>query len=184
MVWWQISVLELVVIYSRSIFIDKILNIYSPVNITASDQRSPHGPVWKPIDGVKGPSSTDSWGSLTSAKSWWRLEFQSRTVISRVVIYPRNLDSTRRKAMNGFTVYIGDSTIGNGSSNALCGQPWKATVEASEITINCLGRLVGKYLYVAAADAPLAALFLSEISVYGCQGVWLFLRPHLKLHVA
>ena len=174
MVWWQISVLELVVIYSRSIFIDKILNIYSPVNITASDQRSANSHVWKPIDGVKGPTSPDSWISLISAKSWWRLELQSRTVISRVVIYPRNLDSTRREEMNGFAVYIGDSTIGNGSSNALCGQPWEA-IKASEITINCLGRLVGKYLYVAAADAPLAALLLSEISVYGCQGGWLFL---------
>ena len=175
MVRKQISVLVLVVMYSRSIFIDNILNIYSPVNITASSQKSANCPVWKPVDGVKGPSTPDSWISVASAKySWWRIELQSRTVISRVVIYPRSLDGSKRTAMNGFSVYIGEYAIGNGSSNALCGQPWKA-IETTEITINCLGNPVGKYLYVAAAAEPGATLFLSEISLYGCQGGWLFL---------
>ena len=151
------------------LLLDLTLNIYSPVNITASDQKNANGVIWKPIDGIRGPKNDDVWASLGSANSWWRMEFPRKSAISRVTIYPRFLDSTKRASMNGFAVYIGDFAVGNGSSNAICGDPWTKS-QINVITFNCTGNTFGKYLYVAAASRPKATLFLSEISVYGCEG--------------
>jgi hypothetical protein len=159
---------DLMGICEIEVFYDNILNIYSPVNITASDQRSANSPIWRPVDGVISSSVRDAWYSLPTGKSWWRIELRSRTLIFRVVIYPSSLDSSRRRAMDGFAVYVGDSVTVHGSSNALCGQPWMATQE-SAITMNCQGNCTGKYLYFTAADKPGAALFLNEISIHGCE---------------
>ena len=105
------------------LLIDLILNFYSPVNVTASDQKNANGAIWKPIDGIRGPKNDDVWASLGSVNSWWRMELPRKSAISRLTIHPRSLDSTKRASMNGFAVYIGDSPVGNGSSNAICGDP-------------------------------------------------------------
>ena len=151
------------------VHVGNILNIYSPVRITASDEREGYGSIWKPVDGVHGTSVKTSWKSLKSSQSWWRMELSHHSAISRVVIYPPELNPGRIEAMNGFAVYIGDSSMGNGSSNAICGEPWKPS-NVSMMTFNCLDSPVGKYLYVAAADRKISSLSLSEISVYECEG--------------
>ena len=144
--------------------------MYSPVNITASDQFAPSNSIWKPVDGVHGTSIETSWKSLSSSKSWWRMEIPHRNrivgVVGVVIYLP---SSPERQKMNGFAVYIGDSPVGNGNSNALCSEPWRGTI-STVITINCTELPVGKYLYVSAADRPGATLVLSEISVFTCQG--------------
>ena len=153
-------------------FIDNILNIYSPVHVTASDQRE-YGSIWKPIDGVIGLEEETSWISLESSQSWWRMEFPHRIAISRVLIYRPPFNGQYRMvktaALTGFAVYVGDFDVGNGSRNAMCGKPWRAVFD-TVITFHCTDILVGKYLYVAAADRPRAALYLSEVVVYGCEG--------------
>lgn len=153
------------------VFYENILNIYSPIQVTASDQRCSYGSIWKPIDGVRGPMVYSSWISLTSLNSWWRMEFPNRNAISRVIIYLPILDFRRRITMNGFTVHIGDSPLGNGKSNAICGGPyaWNGSLTRI-ITVACEGSPLGKYLYVVAADRPGAALYLAEISVFECEG--------------
>lgn len=153
------------------VFYENILNIYSPIQVTASDQRCSCGSIWKPIDGVRGPMVYSSWISLTSLNSWWRMEFPNRNAISRVIIYLPILDFRRRITMNGFTVHIGDSPLGNGKSNAICGGPyaWNGSLTRI-ITVACEGSPLGKYLYVVAADRPGAALYLAEISVFECEG--------------
>ena len=97
------------------------------------------------------------------------MEFPSRNVISSVIIYIPHLDSRKRVAMNGFAVYIGDSPLDNGKNNAMCGEPWTATL-TSVITIDCKDSPLGKYLYVVAANRPGTALYLTEISVFECEG--------------
>ena len=72
-------------------------------------------------------------------------------------------------AMNGFAVYVGDVSDGNGSKNAMCGKPWSKN-SATAIDINCIDPLVGKYLFVAAAARDTASLHLNEIYIYGCEG--------------
>ena len=146
--------------------------MYSLVNITASDQFTPNNSIWKPVDGEHAPLDEVSWRSLSSSKSWWRMEFPHRSRISGVVIYPPG--STKGDKMNGFAVYVGDSPVGNGSKNAMCGKPWRETV-TSVITIRCRTLPVGKYLYVSAADRPGATVFLSEISFFTCQGNYMSL---------
>ena len=71
--------------------------------------------------------------------------------------------------MIGFAVYIGDFAAGNGSTNPMCGNPSWARYNTI-ILIDCTDTLVGKYLYVAAADRPGAALYLNEVIVNGCEG--------------
>ena len=144
--------------------------MYSPVEITASDQRYT-GSIWKPIDGVSGTSVEESWRSLHSSRSWWRMELPHRSPISAVVVYTPDFLYHRRnlKAMDGFAVYVGDSPIGNGSNNAICGEPWRADT-TNVITFNCRDTIVGKYVYVSAAERYEAAVCLSEVSIYRCQG--------------
>ena len=154
---------------SCSVIIDEVLNIYAPVNATASSQKLSGGPIWAPVDGMKSSTNDLTWISLASPRSWWRMEFPVRRAISSVVIHPKKLNVDERAAMNGFVVYIGDSPVGNGSSNAICGKPWVA-IETSVIIVNCSINVFGKYLYVAGADVSSAMLYLSEISVYECQG--------------
>ena len=46
----------------RTLFpIGKILNIYSRVNIAASDQQFGYGSIWKPVDGLHSPAIESSW---------------------------------------------------------------------------------------------------------------------------
>ena len=149
--------------------IGKILNIYSRVNITASGQHFGYSSIWKPIDGLYSPAVQSSWRSLRSSNSWWRMELPHRIGISKVIIYTPERTSTITGQMNGFAVYIGDSSVGNGSHNAMCGRPWVAST-TSVITINCTYTPIGKYMYVAGADRSGAQLYLSEISVYECEG--------------
>ena len=155
--------------FKFSIIIDKALNIYNPVSITASSQNHAGGPVWAPLDGIKSSTTDLTWISVSSRRPWWRMEFSVRRAISSVVILPKSLSNSERARMNGFAVYIGDSPIGNGSGNAICGKPW-AAVDTSVIIMNCFVNMFGKYLYVAGADVSNAVLYLSEISVYECQG--------------
>jgi hypothetical protein len=165
------SLNDSLIICKIEVFYDNVLNIYSPVNITASDQFRANGPVWKPVDGVKALSTRDSWLSLSEGGSWWRIEFESEIIISGVIIYPGGLTSLERDRMDGFSVSIGDSVSGSANINALCGQPWQApsTSPITEIRINCVGGLVGKYLYVTASDRLGATLYIGEISIYGCE---------------
>ena len=146
-----------------------MLNIYSPVSITASGQRYPHGAVWAPVDRISSSTYYQTWISLSSPNPWWRIEFPAKRSISSVVIHPKLLSYADRVRMSGFSVYVGDSPVGNGSSNAMCGKPW-AAVESSVIIVNCSINLFGRYLYVAGSDVSYATLYLSEISVYVCQG--------------
>jgi hypothetical protein len=159
---------------------DKFLNIYSPVDITASDQKYT-GPIWKPIDGTSGTSVAKSWVSLDSSQSWWRMELSRSTPISAVVVYTPDLLYHRKnlKAMDGFAVYIGNSVVGNGSKNAMCGKPWKADT-TSVITFNCKDAIVGKYVYVSAAGRYGAAISLSEVSLYQCEPRAVILKKHLS----
>ena len=150
-----------------TVIIDEVLNIYGPVNVIASSQRHFGGPIWAPVDGMKSSTNDLTWISLPSPRSWWRMEFPVRRAISSVVIHPKSLSDTERARMNGFVVYIGDSSVGNGSSNAICGKPWEA-VSTSVIIVNCSINMFGKYLYVAGADVSNAVLYLSDISVYEC----------------
>ena len=151
------------------VVIDNLLNIYSPVKVSASDQGSPSGIgfIWTPTDGIL---DSQTFISSKSSKSWWRMEFPVENVISGLVVYTRSLNPTELNQMNGFAVYIGNISGGNGSSNAQCGKPW-AAIQTNEIAVNCSDGLTGRYLYVAAADSPDAALYLSEIGIYGCQGL-------------
>ena len=152
-------------------YIGSILNMYSPVQVTASGQKE-LGTIWKPIDGLIGQIEEASWISLQSSQSWWRMELPHRSAIDRVIVYtPPFVDNAavKRTAMGGFAVYIGNFPVGNGSSNARCGNPQKATPH-NVIPFNCAGALSGKYVYIAAADRPGAQLYLSEIKVYGCKG--------------
>ena len=114
-----------------------------------------------------------SWISLPSSQSWWRMEFSQRSAISKVIIYTPTFSiqtaAEKESTMNGFAVYIGDSPVGNGSINKRCGEPWKAE-HHSAITMTCPDTILGNYLYVAAADRPESALYLTEIHVYGCEG--------------
>ena len=120
-----------------------------------------------------GTTEEESWISLQASQSWWRLELPHRSTIARVVIHIPTFTSetdVKRSFMNGFTVYIGDSPVGNGSINARCGKPWTAR-KVTVIEIICTGDpLVGRYLFVAAADRKKARLYLTEIYVYGCEG--------------
>ena len=156
--------------------IDHILNIYSPVKVSASDQSDAASPIWTPIDGLE---DNQPWISVRASKSWWRLEFPTMNTVSRVVINTTELKFSQQQRMNGFAVYIGNTTDGNGSKNAMCGHTWEAREDKTKyknepswpwISITCSGNPVGKYLYVAAADSRNAVLYLSEISVYGCKG--------------
>jgi hypothetical protein len=145
------------------VFYDNILNMYSPILITASDQFSSSNSIWAPVDGVHVPLGEVAWRSLSSSNSWWRIQLPYRIRISGVVIYrPQGHD------MNAFAVYVGDSPVGNGSSNALCGKPRQKTVTRL-IAIGCTNLPIGKYLYISADDRPGAAISFSEISVYTCQ---------------
>ena len=155
------------------LYIGNILNIYSDVRVTASDQKEAFGSVWKPIDGVISLAVEASWISLKSSRSWWRMELPRRTAISRVHIFVPFFSGKNRVAniiaMSGLAVYIGDSSVGNGSKNAMCGKPWVPSY-TSVLSIDCTDTLVGKYLFVAAADRPGAALYMTELTIYGCEG--------------
>ena len=147
------------------------MNIYSSAKVTASDQEG-IGSIWKPVDGVTDIAQESAWLSLESSQSWWRLELPHRSVISKVIIHKPSFignAAVKSSAMNGFAVYIGDFPVGNGSRNAMCGKPWKAEL-ATAILIKCIDILVGNYLFVAAAAKEKAALHLSEINVFGCEG--------------
>lgn len=98
------------------------------------------------------------------------MELPKRSAVSSVIIYTRSLDSKKRGYMTGFAVYVGDSVYGNGSRNAICGMPW-AAAKTTVITMTCPDFPVGKYVYVAAAERSNAGLYLSEISIYGCEGI-------------
>ena len=161
-------------------FIDNILNIYSPVHVKASNEKEGFCSIWKPIDGVIGITVEESWAPLSSSLSWWRMELPRRSAISRVTVYIpafEQKDILKRLAMHGFAVYIGDKTIGNGSKNAMCGKPWVVNL-SSVIIFNCQHGLAGKYLYVAASDQDKAALYLTEIEVYGCEGSCIYGKLH------
>ena len=149
------------------VFTDKILNIYSPVYVTASDQKEGFGSIWKPIDGVVGPNVEESWISLQSSQSWWRMELPRRIAVSSVVIHIPVL-KLETFVMAGFAVYIGDVSYGNGSKNEMCGKPW-TVVYTTVIKFDCQQAPAGKYLYVAASDKKESALYLTEINVYGCD---------------
>ena len=145
------------------------MNIYSPVYVTASDQKEGFGSIWKPIDGVIGPNVEESWISLQSSQSWWRMELPRRSAVSSVVIHIPGLERLERFVMAGFAVYIGDVSFGNGSKNEMCGKPW--TVDYRTVTtFNCQQAPAGKYVYVAASDQKESALYLTEIIVYECDG--------------
>ena len=151
------------------------MDIYSPVQVTASDQKEGFGSIWKPTDGVIGPAMQASWMSLQSSHSWWQMKLPRRSVVSSVVIYiPSSFSaSVAKSAMNGFAVHIGDLPVNSGSRNSICGKPWEQTA-TSVIAINCTGSLIGSYLLVAAADRQGSALCLTEIEVYGCEGYCLY----------
>ena len=155
--------------------IGNILNIYSPVHVTASDQKG-LGSIWKPIDGVNGKAEEESWISLPSSQSWWRMELTHKSTIFSVVIHipsfhgkPNGYRRGKLTAMTGLAVYIGDSPVGNGSKNTMCGQPWIAQMN-TVISFKCTTPSYGKYLYVAGADKSKTELYLSEIVVFGCKG--------------
>lgn len=170
-----------------SVTTDYTLNIYRPLNVTASGQKNPNGAIWKPIDGVldqsaQGSSNEYSWVSVSLTSPWWRMELPRRTAISSVVIHTRMLDSSRRARMDGFVVYVGDSTHGNGSNNALCGAPW-AAVDTRVIVNTCSNSTFGKFLYVAGAERAGVKLYLNEIYVYGCEGISLYPSPSYTVTV-
>ena len=153
-----------------------ILSIYSPVHVTASDQKEGFGSIWKPIDGVVGPAVEESWISLKSSQSWWRMQLPHRSAVSKVVIFiPSFHNSTqldrlaKLTLMTGFTVYIGDYPVVNRRKNAMCGNPWIISTD-TVITFNCTAILLGKYLYVAGPDRSEGILYVTEINVYGCEG--------------
>ena len=92
-------------------------------------------------------------------------------MISRLVIdVPNNIDIADIRTMLTSTVYIGDSSDGNGNSNAMCEGILKANVNSDVIEINCTNTPAGKYMYIVAGNIAGAALFLTEISLYGCEG--------------
>ena len=157
------------------------MNIYSSVHVTASDQKEEYGSIWKPIDGVFGVAVEASWISLKLSHSWCRMEFNHRSAISRVVIHTPSFSNNTRLLkklnMNGFAVYIGDFAVGNGSTNDMCGEPWKALL-IDVIEFNCITHPVGKYLYVAAGNVAEASLYLTEIQVYGCEGFCVYIKVH------
>jgi hypothetical protein len=145
------------------------MNIYSSVRVTASDQKNGHAAIWKPIDGVYGTTALASWKSRKSSQSWWRVELPGSCAITKVLIYPAELNPGRMEAMRGFAVYIGDSSVGNGSRNAICGGPWEPK-NTTMIVLPCSDMPVGNYLYVAAADRSISSLSLNEVSVYSWEG--------------
>jgi hypothetical protein len=143
------------------------------VRVTALSQKEEFNSIWKPIDGVFETAEESSWISLPSSQSWWRLELSHRSAVSKVVIYTPLFTgylSDRKKlvSMRGFAVYVGDLAVGDGRSNKRCGEPWKPTL-AHKITRICTGPFLGNYIYVTAADTPGAMLYLTEITVYGCE---------------
>ena len=145
------------------------MDIYSAVHVTASDQKERFGSIWKPIDGVIGPEVEEPWISLQSSQSWWRMELPRRSAVSTVNIYIPGISIVEKLVMRGFAVYIGDDTVGNGSRNKMCGKPWREYTH-TVIVFDCQHASAGKYLYAAASDKDEAALYLTEIKVYGCEG--------------
>jgi hypothetical protein len=163
----RIDVCEIEAVY------DHILNIYSPVQVSASDPINAASSIWAPIDGLE---DTRTWISRSSSKPWWRLEFPTRTIVSKVAIYARKLEFEDLRRMNKFIVYVGDFPDGNGDKNAKCGKPWKTTETKNnyeprplQASVNCSKNLSGRYLYVSVADSGKARIYLGEISVYGCK---------------
>ena len=59
-----------------------------------------------------------------------------------MVIHPKKLNDDERAAMNGFVVYIGDSPVSNGSSNAICGQPWVDKCDNSQLLHQCVWKIL------------------------------------------
>jgi hypothetical protein len=164
------------------VYCSNFLNIYSPVDVTASDQKG-FGSIWRPIDGVSTGPKEASWISLRSSQSWWRMTLPYINVIYKVKVFRPSYPELAHKdkalrnlAMSGFAVYIGNLSVGNGSKNAMCGTPWKHDY-ATAITFKCMNAPLGKYVYVAAADRNDAELQLSEVRVYGCEA----LEPSMKI---
>jgi hypothetical protein len=151
------------------LYID-ILNIYPHAYVTASDQEVMSGSIWKPVDGIIDPSEPGSMISLKSSQSWWRVEFPKRLAIFKVRIHkhvPEQNDIG--EVMEGFSVHIGDSELANGKINEVCGEPWKGKLPQSVLEIECNGTLIGKYLYVVAANQNGSALYFNEIIPFGCE---------------
>ena len=160
-------------------FIDNFLNIYSRVSIIASDQRTAFDAIWKPNDFVHTPSLRQgAWESFQSARSWWRMEFPRKCAIFAVEITCSA--HCKRLLMAGPAVYVGDSVIVSSRSNVKCGKPL-LTRSTSTMMFKCLDVLIGKYIYIVTAGRPEAQLFMSNIAVYGYEGVFshLYVVCHL-----
>ena len=158
-------------VFVHLVVIDYFLNIYSPVNVTASDQTPEYGSIWNPVDGLNGTTLEESWNSIVNSKSWWRMELPESSVVFSVMIYIPDLNNNRRRRMDDFIVYIGNSSVVDGSRNTICGSAGTLSNKSRQMTVDCTNPSVGKYLFVAAANRKKSALYLSEIYVYNkCEG--------------
>jgi hypothetical protein len=143
------------------VFCDNFLNIYSQVSFTASDHRTI---VLKPFDLVL--PSQGAWKALKSISSWWRMAFPERCAVFAVEIMCSVHCMKFILADPG--VYVGDSAIVNSGSNVKCGN----TLLANKMIFRCSEVVIGKYIYIVTSGRPESQLFMSNVSVYGYEGLY------------
>ena len=110
-----------------------------------------------------------SWGggSVTHTNEesgpWWMVDFGRQVKISGLRVYNRG--DCCQEHLQGFSVYIGNSTLGTVGSNAACATYQNAPmVSPFWKDIGCLMPLTGRYLYIHSSTR---LLFLAEVQVYG-----------------
>jgi hypothetical protein len=116
-----------------------------------------------------------SWdgGSVThtgeESSPWWMVDFERQVTISGLRVYNRG--DCCHEWLQGFGVYIGNSTLGTVGSNAACATSQDAPmVSPFWKDVGCLMPLTGRYLYIHSSTR---FLMLAEVQVYG-EG---FLQP-------
>eukprot|EP00118_Oscarella_pearsei_P023270 m.276338 g.276338 ORF g.276338 m.276338 type:complete len:621 (+) comp40604_c0_seq111:32-1894(+) len=147
-----------------------VLDVYSPAMATALTQLSSSNLMSKAIDQSLQTTPESCYRSTQQANAWWRLELANPTAIGYVVITTMP-DVSSLAEMDGFSVYIGNKTTNSGRDNEQCRSPWmKPASVVSNVSIECAGRPIGKYLYIVAASRSSASLSLCEVQIYNCKG--------------
>ncbi|XP_065834650.1 cell adhesion molecule DSCAML1-like isoform X3 [Oscarella lobularis] len=145
-----------------------ILDIYSSSSAAALSELNTSTLASKAIDNSFQTGGNACYRSAQQPGTWWRLQSVEAKAIGLVVITPLP-DSTALSEMNGFSVYVGNKTTNSGKDNVMCGSPW-VNPSPAIISITCVSRPIGKYVYIVASSKATSSLSLCEVQIFDCAG--------------
>ena len=151
------------------VYVDQVLDISSPVKVTASSSILISGTRFTSF--IQADTSyvwANCFTSKLEANPWFRLELKSVTSIFNVQLEVRAQSGEELPAdynptgMANLSVYVSNSGTNRMEKNTLCGNPW-AYQNTKMINLNCTRNLRGNFVHVIVPSSSPTYLAICSI---------------------